>query len=89
MLKLSRSSSAPVCLAALRFAVGMMRRNISRIEAAKHRPTLAILERIAKALKVSFTDRFFHLTTGFDFHYWYDDWLKQHLNLERSRNEYG
>jgi transcriptional regulator with XRE-family HTH domain len=34
-------------------AVGMMRNNISRIEAAKHRPTLDTLERIAKALKVS------------------------------------
>jgi transcriptional regulator with XRE-family HTH domain len=31
----------------------MMRSNISRIEAAKHRPTLETLERIAKALKVS------------------------------------
>ena len=34
-------------------AVGMMRSNISRIEAAKHRPTLETLEKIAKALKVS------------------------------------
>jgi DNA-binding XRE family transcriptional regulator len=34
-------------------AVGMMSNNISRIEAAKHRPTLETLERIAKALKVS------------------------------------
>jgi DNA-binding XRE family transcriptional regulator len=34
-------------------AVGMMRSNISRIEAAKHRPTLETMERIAKALKVS------------------------------------
>jgi DNA-binding XRE family transcriptional regulator len=34
-------------------AVGMMRGNISRIESAKHRPTLETLERIAKALKVS------------------------------------
>jgi DNA-binding XRE family transcriptional regulator len=33
-------------------AVGMMRNNISRIEAAKHRPTLETLEIIAKALKV-------------------------------------
>lgn len=33
--------------------VGMMRSNISRIEAAKHRPTLETLEKIAKALKVS------------------------------------
>jgi transcriptional regulator with XRE-family HTH domain len=30
--------------------------NISRIEAAKHRRTLATLERIAKALKVSVAD---------------------------------
>jgi putative transcriptional regulator len=37
-------------------AVGMMRNNISRIEAAKHRPTLETLERIAKALKVSVAD---------------------------------
>ena len=37
-------------------AVGMMRNNISRIEAAKHRPTLVTLERIAKALKVSVAD---------------------------------
>lgn len=37
----------------LAVAVGMMRNNISRIEAAKHRPTLETLERIAKALKVS------------------------------------
>jgi DNA-binding XRE family transcriptional regulator len=34
-------------------AVGMMRNNISRIEASKHRPTLETMERIAKALKVS------------------------------------
>jgi DNA-binding XRE family transcriptional regulator len=34
-------------------AAGMMRSNISRIEAAKHRPTLETMERIAKALKVS------------------------------------
>lgn len=34
-------------------AVGMMRSNISRIEAAKHRPSLATLEKIAKALGVS------------------------------------
>jgi DNA-binding XRE family transcriptional regulator len=33
--------------------VGMMRSNISRIEAAKHRPTLETLEKIARALKVS------------------------------------
>ena len=37
-------------------ATGMMRNNISRIEAAKHRPTLDTLERIAKALKVSVAD---------------------------------
>ena len=37
-------------------AVGMMRNNISRIEAAKHRPTLETMERIAKALKVSIAD---------------------------------
>ncbi|MGH7798556.1 MAG: helix-turn-helix domain-containing protein [Candidatus Binatia bacterium] len=37
-------------------AVGMMRSNISRIEAAKHRPTLETLEKIAKALKVSVVD---------------------------------
>jgi len=34
-------------------AVGMIRNNISRIEAAKHRPTLETLEKLAKALKVS------------------------------------
>lgn len=34
-------------------AAGMMRSNISRIEAAKHRPTLETVEKIAKALKVS------------------------------------
>jgi len=37
-------------------AVGMMRSNISRIEAAKHRPTLETMERIANALKVSVAD---------------------------------
>jgi len=37
-------------------AVGMMRGNISRIEAAKHRPALETMERIAKALKVSVAD---------------------------------
>ena len=37
-------------------AVGMMRSNISHIEAAKHRPTLETLEKIAKALKVSVAD---------------------------------
>jgi DNA-binding XRE family transcriptional regulator len=37
-------------------AVGMMRNNISRIEAAKHRPILETLERIAKALKVLVAD---------------------------------
>jgi transcriptional regulator with XRE-family HTH domain len=34
-------------------AVGMMRSNISRIEAAKHRPTLETMEKIAQALKIS------------------------------------
>jgi transcriptional regulator with XRE-family HTH domain len=34
----------------------MMRSNISRIEAAKHRPTLEPLERIAQALDVSVAD---------------------------------
>lgn len=38
--------------AQLASAVGMMRTNISRIEAAKHRPSLATVERIAKALKI-------------------------------------
>jgi DNA-binding XRE family transcriptional regulator len=37
-------------------AVGMMRSNISRIESAKHRPTLETLEKIAKALRVSVAD---------------------------------
>ncbi|MGH7809958.1 MAG: helix-turn-helix domain-containing protein, partial [Candidatus Binatia bacterium] len=37
-------------------AVGMMRNNISRIEAAKHRPTLETLERIAKSLNTSVAD---------------------------------
>jgi transcriptional regulator with XRE-family HTH domain len=37
-------------------SVGMMRSNISRIEAAKHRPTLETMERIAKALKVAVAD---------------------------------
>lgn len=37
-------------------AVGMMRSNISRIEAAKHRPTLETVEKIAKALKVSLVE---------------------------------
>jgi DNA-binding XRE family transcriptional regulator len=37
-------------------AVGMMRSNISRIEAAKHRPTLETIERLAQALKVSVAD---------------------------------
>jgi len=40
--------------------VGMMRSNISRIEAAKHRPTLETLERIAKALKVSVAELVVH-----------------------------
>jgi transcriptional regulator with XRE-family HTH domain len=37
-------------------AVEMMRSNISRIEAAKHRPTLETLEKIAKALRISVAD---------------------------------
>jgi transcriptional regulator with XRE-family HTH domain len=37
-------------------AVGMMRSNVSRIEAAKHRPTLETLEKIANALKVTVAD---------------------------------
>jgi len=37
-------------------AVGMMRSNISRIEAAKRRPTLETVERIANALKVPVAD---------------------------------
>ena len=37
-------------------AVGMMRSNISRIEAAKHRPTLETLEKIAQALNISVAD---------------------------------
>jgi DNA-binding XRE family transcriptional regulator len=37
-------------------AVGMMRSNISRIEAAKHRPTLETVEKIAKALKASLVE---------------------------------
>ena len=35
---------------------GMMRSNISRIESAKHRPTLETLDRIAKALNASVAD---------------------------------
>jgi transcriptional regulator with XRE-family HTH domain len=34
----------------------MMRSNVSRIEAAKHRPTLETLEKIANALKVTVAD---------------------------------
>jgi len=45
-----------VTQAELARAVGMMRANISRVEAAKHRPTLETMERIAKALKVSVAD---------------------------------
>ena len=45
-----------VTQAELAAAVGMMRNNISRIEAAKHRPTLETMERIAKALKVAVAD---------------------------------
>lgn len=37
-------------------AVGMIRSNVSRIEADKHRPTLETLEKIASALKVSVAD---------------------------------
>lgn len=37
-------------------AVEMMRSNISRIEAAKHRPTLETLEKIAKALRILVAD---------------------------------
>jgi DNA-binding XRE family transcriptional regulator len=37
-------------------ASGMMRANISRIEAARHSPTLESLERIAKTLKVPLAD---------------------------------
>lgn len=45
-----------VSQAQLARAAGMLRANISRIEAARHRPTLESLERIAKALKVSLAD---------------------------------
>jgi transcriptional regulator with XRE-family HTH domain len=34
----------------------MMRSNVSRIESAKHQPTLETLEKIAKALKVTVAD---------------------------------
>ena len=37
-------------------AAGMIRANLSRIEASKHRPTLETIERIASALKVSVAD---------------------------------
>jgi DNA-binding XRE family transcriptional regulator len=37
-------------------AVGMMRNNLSRMEAAKHQPTLETMEKIAKALNVSVVD---------------------------------
>jgi DNA-binding XRE family transcriptional regulator len=37
-------------------AVGMMRSNLSRMEAAKHQPTLETMEKIAKALNVSVVD---------------------------------
>jgi transcriptional regulator with XRE-family HTH domain len=37
-------------------AIGTMRSNVSRIEAAKHRPTLETLEKISKALKESAVD---------------------------------
>ena len=45
-----------VTQAELAGAVGMMRNNISRIEAAKHRPALNTMERIAKALIGSVAD---------------------------------
>ncbi|MGZ9125117.1 MAG: helix-turn-helix domain-containing protein [Candidatus Binatia bacterium] len=41
---------------ALARAAGMIRANLSRIEASKHRPTLETIERIATALKVSVAD---------------------------------
>jgi DNA-binding XRE family transcriptional regulator len=41
---------------ALARAAGMIRANLSRIEASKHRPTLETIERIATALKVSIAD---------------------------------
>ena len=37
-------------------AAGMIRANLSRIEASKHRPTLETIERIATALKVPVAD---------------------------------
>ena len=37
-------------------AAGMIRPNLSRIEAGKHRPTLDTLEKIARALKVTIAD---------------------------------
>ena len=37
-------------------AAGMMRANISRIESAKHRPSLDTIEKIARALKVRTAD---------------------------------
>ncbi len=41
---------------ALARAAGMIRANLSRIEASKHRPTLETIERIATALKVPVAD---------------------------------
>jgi DNA-binding XRE family transcriptional regulator len=41
---------------ALARGAGMIRANLSRIEASKHRPTLETLERIARALKVPVAD---------------------------------
>jgi DNA-binding XRE family transcriptional regulator len=41
---------------ALARAAGMIRANLSRIEASKHRPTLETIERIAIALKVRVAD---------------------------------
>ncbi len=40
----------------LAHAAGMMRGNLSRIEASKHQPTLETIERIATALKVPVAD---------------------------------
>ena len=37
-------------------AAGMIRANLSRIEASKHRPTLETIERIAAALTVPVAD---------------------------------
>ena len=37
-------------------AAGILRANLSRIEAGKHRPTLETLEKLAAALKVPVVD---------------------------------